>query len=700
MPIPTRVGLIGAGYIADWHAAALAATPGVEITAVCDPNADAARALADRHGARIFSALETLIESRACDAVHVLTPPHLHLDLGLRCLGAGLHTLIEKPVATSADEARQLAEAARAAGVRFHPGHNFLGLPSYLRLKRLVAEGALGRIAEADIRWALPFAPLRSGPYGIWPLREPKNLLFEIGPHLAAFAVDLFGPLDVQATVLSHPVKLPGGDPRPQGMRILARAGHVDVTLRLSLVETVDDRAVTLRGSSGRARLDYASDTLVVDRENTSDLILNPLRRQLDLVGQHLRAGVTNAAVQSRSLNRQSPYARSFRGMCAAIHGRADTPAPDPRFAADAAVHVMQALDDALAKLSPAELTPKAPAVRTRAPKPDALVIGGTGFIGRTLVRTLVAQGRDVRVLSRGRHGPFPDLPDRVETVSASLTDREALVAAMDGVREVYNLARALGSSWDDCLERDVRPAVTVAEAALEAGVARLVYTGTIASYDMSEPSATITETTGFGADMTDRNLYARSKAECEARLMALHRERGLPLTIARPGIVVGPGGPLQHWGIGRWHGAGAVRLWGRGDNRLPFVLNDDVADGLIRMAAHPGAAGEDFNLVGPPMLSARDYFDAIHARLGARIRVAPGNLTAFWAADAVKTALKRHALGRRDALRPSLRDWKSRAHLSPFADDKPREVLGWTPETDREAFLRRAVDEAGLFGF
>jgi nucleoside-diphosphate-sugar epimerase len=93
---------------------------------------------------------------------------------------------------------------------------------------------------------------------------------------------------------------------------------------------------------------------------------------------------------------------------------------------------------------------------------------------------------------------------------------------------------------------------------------------------------------------MADRNLYARSKAECERRLTGMHRDRGLPLTIARPGIVVGGDGPLQHWGIGRWHGAGAVRVWGTGRNPLPFVLIDDVVDGLIRMADRPEAVGED----------------------------------------------------------------------------------------------------------
>jgi predicted dehydrogenase/uncharacterized protein YbjT (DUF2867 family) len=696
-----RVGLIGAGYIASWHADALRATDGVEITAVCDPSQAAGKALADGLGVRAFGDLAELIEAGVCDAVHILTPPHLHHPLAIQCLKAGLHVLVEKPVATSAIETAEIEAVAQEHGVRFHAGHNFMGLPSYDRLKGMLAKGDLGRVSVAEVHWCLPLAPLRSGPFGIWLLREPKNLLLELGPHLMGFIVDLFGVPDIRSVQLSKPVDLPGDDTRYQSWRIVAQAGDVDVTLTISMVETIDDRSLTLRGSSGRARLDFAADTLVVERENASDLVLNPLRRQLDLSWQHLREGLGNTFTQVRSLNRKSPYALSFQGMNTAIYTalRKGTE-PDVRFSGASAVQVMSALDQTLALIPADTLKPAAPKVKTRDPKPTAMVIGGTGFIGRALTRALVAKGQDVRVLSRGRSGPFPDLPDQVETVGVSLYDKDALVEAMQGIDVVYNLARSLEGTWDGALEHDVGVAVRIAEACQEAGVKRLVYTGTIASYDMSSPLQKITEDVPFAADMSDRNMYARSKAECEKRLMEMHRRDGLPLVIARPGIVVGQGGPLQHWGIGRWHGAGAVRIWGDGLNILPFVLIDDVADGLILMAEHPDAVGQSYNLIGEPMLSGKGYFDAIQKSLGARIGVSTGNLTVFWAADAIKHGLKVYALRRHGLTRPSLADWKSRAHLSPFVNTKPKAELGWSPEQDKTRFIEKAIGKANLFGF
>ncbi|GAA6178422.1 NAD-dependent epimerase/dehydratase family protein [Sulfitobacter pacificus] len=693
----TRVGIIGAGYISDWHADAIQATDQAELTAVVDNNLAAAQEFAAQRGIAAFGSVQELLSAGAVDAVHVLTPPEYHRAVSEECIAGGLHVLVEKPVAPSASDVEAMVSAAEGAGVQFAAGHNFLALPSYQRLKALKESGKLGRVSTAEINWCFPLGPLRSGPYGIWMMRETRNLLLELGPHLYAFMQDLFGEIEILHLQISNEIALPGGGTRPQGWRILARAGGVDVTLNLALVETYDDRSVVLRGSSAMARLDYAKDSLVVAGVNTSDLVLNPLRDALGQSVGYLREGVVNAARQLTSLNQKSPYGLSFRGICDEVYGALGAARPvDARFSGASAIKVMRAIEDTLALLP----KPVVHAKPTGTPNPTALVIGGTGFIGRALTRRLAENGTHVRVLSRGKTGPFDDIADKVETVAVSLRDAEGLEAAMQGITHVYHLAKSEDKTWAAALENDVAVTERIAQAALNAGVKRLIYTGTIASYDLSDPQVTITEATGFGEDMESRNIYARSKAECEARLMKMHRDKGLPVTIARPGIVVGAGGPLQHWGIGRWHGAGAVKIWGDGRNTLPFVLIDDVADGLILMAEHDAALGESFNLIGEPMLSARGYFDAIHQKLGARIKVSSGPLGLLYGADAVKFLLKTKVLRRGGLSKPSLRDWKSRAHYSPFDNSKPKEILGWAPEDQRKSFIKAAISDAGLLGF
>lgn len=692
-----RVGIIGAGYISDWHADAIVATKDATLRCVVDSNFGAAETFAAARGIAAFGSVRDMLAAGVVDAVHVLTPPEHHRAVTDECIAGGLHVLVEKPVALSACEVEAMSAAAQDRGVQFAAGHNFLGLPSYMRLKSMLAAGTIGRVSTAEINWCFPLGPLRSGPYGIWLMRETRNLLLELGPHLFAFMQDLFGDMEILHLQTSNEIALPGGGTRPQGWRILARAGGVDVTLNLALVETYDDRSVVVRGSSAMARLGYASDTLVVSGVNTSDLVVNPLRNALGQGVGYLREGVVNASRQLTSLNQKSPYGLSFRGMCREVYGAlADDRHLDARFSGASAIKVMRAIEDTLALLPAVPLLTKPKGT----PQPTALVIGGTGFIGRALTRKLVANGTHVRVLSRGTAGPFNDIADKVETVGVSLRDAAGLEAAMKGIATVYHLAKSEDKTWQAALENDVAVTERIANAALNAGVKRLIYTGTIASYDLSDPAVTITEATGFGADLENRNIYARSKAECEARLMTMYREKGLPVTIARPGIVVGSGGPLQHWGIGRWHGAGAVKIWGNGRNILPFVLIDDVADGMILMADSDAAIGESFNLIGEPMLTARGYFDAIHKKLGARIDVSSGQLWLLYGSDVVKFLLKTKVLRRRGLSQPSLRDWKSRAHFSPFDITKSKSMLGWAPEASKDAFIQAAISDANLFGF
>ena len=87
MSDPIRVGLIGAGYIATWHAEALRDTAGVTVAAVADTSRAAAEGLAAAFGAQAFGSVDELIESGTCDAVHILTPPHIHKDIAIQFLG-------------------------------------------------------------------------------------------------------------------------------------------------------------------------------------------------------------------------------------------------------------------------------------------------------------------------------------------------------------------------------------------------------------------------------------------------------------------------------------------------------------------------------------------------------------------------------------------------------------------------------------
>ncbi|GJL91746.1 NAD-dependent epimerase/dehydratase family protein [Hyphococcus sp.] len=699
---PVRVALLGAGYISTWHADALRRSRGVELAAVCDLSEAAARSIADRYGApHVFTSLEEMLAANVADSIHVLTPPAFHADAAEKIIAAGVAAFVEKPFSLSANDCRRLDELAQEKKVALGVNHNFLMLPSYDRLKADIENKVIGPIDSFEANWQFPLPPLRSGPFNLWMLRAPENILFEIGPHLFAFVADIFGELTDIDVSLRNPVMIPGGVTHYQSWRITGTAKNASVVLNLSLVEGHDNRSLNLRGVGALAKYDFAEDTYRRERAAMQDIVAAPFMRQMSIAKQALGAGVSNAARQLTSLNGLAPYGLSIQRAVDSFYGSIINAKPvDRRLSATLGAGALGMIEAALEKARP-KFTAKSPSVVSSASSKNksALVIGGTGFIGRALSHRLADHGYDVRVFSRGAGGGFERSDERISVVTGSLKSDDDLRAAMAGVDCVFHLAKATETSWEGYLENDVAVTRRIGEACLEAGVARLIYTGTIDSYDASQPERPISEATPFDHDLTRRNLYARSKAACEEALKSLQANRGLPLVIARPGIVIGAGGPLQHWGVAMWRGATACKLWGGGKNIMPFVLVDDVAEGLILAMESDAAIGQSFNLIGDPMLSSRDYFSAIEDACQVKIRARPTPVWTYYCVDVIKYWLKKLLAKKTGITKPSYRDWKSRAQLSPYRNDAAKQVLGWRPEADKKNFVKKGIAEANLLG-
>lgn len=138
-----RLAILGAGSVALLHADA-AASLSIPVTAVCDLNPDVANRLADRTGARAFTDPEALLASGLADAVVITTPHGTHADFAIKAVQAGLHTLVEKPMATTPADCRRMIDAAGRAGVVLAVGHVLHYLPSLNRARHILRSGELG----------------------------------------------------------------------------------------------------------------------------------------------------------------------------------------------------------------------------------------------------------------------------------------------------------------------------------------------------------------------------------------------------------------------------------------------------------------------------------------------------------------------------------------------------------------------------
>lgn len=147
-----RVGIIGMGNIGRHHAGYLLAgkVAHCQLTAVCSTSP---HKLADyaAQGVNVFDNAEALIRSRAVDAVIIATPHYQHVALGIAAFAAGLHVMVEKPIAAHKADAERLIAAHRQ-----HPGLQFAGMfqlrlePRYAKIRALLQQGELGEIVRVN----------------------------------------------------------------------------------------------------------------------------------------------------------------------------------------------------------------------------------------------------------------------------------------------------------------------------------------------------------------------------------------------------------------------------------------------------------------------------------------------------------------------------------------------------------------------
>ena len=200
---PIRTAVIGYGLAGRvFHCPFVSAVPGLELTAIAvrSPERSAAAAAAYPQ-TRIVTTPEEVFNDPSIDLIVVATPNDSHVALTTAALSAGKHVVIDKPLAPASADARALITLAAQQNKILAPFHNRRYDCDFLTVKKLIAEGTLGRIVQVIANYDR-FRPLQrpnswkeSGGYG-------NGLLFDLGPHLVDQALALFGaPVRLTASV-------------------------------------------------------------------------------------------------------------------------------------------------------------------------------------------------------------------------------------------------------------------------------------------------------------------------------------------------------------------------------------------------------------------------------------------------------------------------------------------------------------------
>ena len=195
---PARVVIVGYGLAGRvFHSRLIAAEPGLEVAAVVTSDPERiAQARAELPGAAILpSAQEAWSRAGDFDLAVIATANSAHVPQALDALGAGLHVVVDKPLAGTAAQGQALIEAADAAGRQLHVFQNRRWDSEILTARRAIDEGLLGRVH----RWESRFERWRPTPKGGWredgPPEDLPGLLYDLGSHLVDQALHVLGPV-------------------------------------------------------------------------------------------------------------------------------------------------------------------------------------------------------------------------------------------------------------------------------------------------------------------------------------------------------------------------------------------------------------------------------------------------------------------------------------------------------------------------
>lgn len=309
-----------------------------------------------------------------------------------------------------------------------------------------------------------------------------------------------------------------------------------------------------------------------------------------------------------------------------------------------------------------------------------ALVTGASGFVGSAVARALVARGLHVRVLMRATASRLNIAQLHCEPVIGDMRDEDSMTAAMQGARYLFHVAadyRLWARDPREIERNNFHGARATMNAALKAGVERVVYTSSVAAL---KPGATAVDETSRHTHKSVIGAYKRSKLLAEREVERLIRDHNLPCVIVAPSTPIGPR-DVKPTPTGRIIVEAATgRMPAFVDTGLNLVHVDDVAQGHL-LALDKGRIGENYILGGEDVALETMLGDIafLSGRKPPTIKLPRAPLFPLaWAAEGFARVTGREPFLTADALRMS-------RYRMFFSSEKARRELGYTARHYRE---------------
>jgi UDP-N-acetylglucosamine 3-dehydrogenase len=278
-----RAGVIGCGAIAQaLHLPGYLRTPGVELSAACDPSPQRRREAARMGGAdfRAYADHREMLASEQLDVVSVATPNRFHAEHAVAALEAGAHVLLEKPAALSMQEIRRIGQAVKRSGRLLVMGFSQRFYRGNQRMRKLIAEGAIGEpyMFRARLAHRGPLAGWAKSDWFHDPVLAGGGALLDLGIHVIDQCLWLMGPVrSVQAKAATLRKEILVDDnavlllefERPRAL------GYIEA----GWTSPAGFQGIEIMGDKGVLRQDYAGQTTLTTGRISANVRIKPKLR-------------------------------------------------------------------------------------------------------------------------------------------------------------------------------------------------------------------------------------------------------------------------------------------------------------------------------------------------------------------------------------------------------------------------------------
>ena len=315
------------------------------------------------------------------------------------------------------------------------------------------------------------------------------------------------------------------------------------------------------------------------------------------------------------------------------------------------------------------------------------LVTGATGFLGTALVTELVKRGEEVRVLARDEQKAQQQFGEAVTIITGEITDATEVERAVDGASIIYHLVgRLYHPSVPTELYRQTHvegTRILLAACKGQSQLKRIVHCSTTGVH-----GATGTTPAAEDAPFAPTNPYEATKLEAELLALQAYKEDGLPVSVARPGLVYGPG-DLHLLGFFASIKKGLFRVIDGGKALLHPIYIDDMTTAFLLCAEKPEALGRSYNIAGERPVTIRELAEAIARAQG---KTLPGGSIPLWLANLASDifAIMPGMQGERAPLTRSRVAFLT--HSRVYDISRARSELGFAPAVDLEEGMKRTA--------